>query len=72
MFPCDRIHPTGHYLINQCNLCPYLYQQEVESMYSILAAILHIGDIKLEADSSVAYAGEGTYVSNMEVLTYGI
>jgi len=40
-------------------------------MYSILAAILHIGDIKLEADSSVAYAGEGTYVSTMEVLTYG-
>lgn len=48
-----------------------LFNQEVESMYNILAAILHIGDIKLEADMSVPHAGETTYVSNMEVLTYG-
>ena len=71
MFPCHRVHPTGQQVIDQYKLY-YWYQQEVESMYSILAAILHIGDIKLEADSSVAYAGEGTYVSTMEVLTYGI
>ena len=40
-------------------------------MYNILAAILHIGDIKLEADVSVPHTGESTYISNMEVLTYG-
>lgn len=48
-----------------------LFNQEVESMYNILAAILHIGDIKLEADVSVPHAGESTYIPNMEVLTYG-
>ena len=40
-------------------------------MYNILAAILHIGDIKLEADVSVPHAGESTCISNMEVVTYG-
>ena len=40
-------------------------------MYNILAAILHIGDIKLEADVSVPHAGESTCISNKEVLTYG-
>ena len=48
-----------------------LFNQEVESMYNILAAILHIGDIKLEADVSEPHAGESTRISNMEVLTYG-
>ena len=40
-------------------------------MYNILAAILHIGDIKLEADVSVPHAGESTCISNKEVLAYG-
>lgn len=45
---------------------------EVESSYKILSAILHLGDIKIEADSTQEHMNEVASISkNDEVLKFG-
>ena len=45
---------------------------EVESIYKILSAILHLGDIKIEADSTQEHMSEVASISkNDEVLKFG-
>ena len=45
---------------------------EVESIYKILSAVLHLGDIKIEADSTREHMSEVASISkNDEILKFG-
>ena len=45
---------------------------EVESIYKILSAILHLGDIRIEADSTREHMSEVASISkNDEILKFG-
>lgn len=57
-------------LITLCNLTLYM-QQEVSQLFSVLAAVIHLGDIHFTEDESVSHLSDKSMVSNPQVLLIG-
>ena len=52
------------------NCQPFL--KEVSQLFSILAAIIHLGDIHFTEDESVLHLSDKSMVSNPQVLLIGV
>ena len=46
--------------------------KEVSQLFSILAAIIHLGDIHFTEDESVSHLSDKSMVSNPQVLLIGV
>ena len=59
--------------IEQCLTTIGFKRHEIENIYKILSAVLHLGDIKIEADTHEAHISEAACISrNDEVLKFGM
>ena len=47
-------------------------QQEVSQLFSVLAAIIHLGDIRFTEDESVLHLSDKSMVTNPQVLLIGM
>lgn len=47
-------------------------QQEVSQLFSVLAAIIHLGDIRFTEDESVSHLSDKSMVNNPQVLLIGM